>query len=190
MPLMRSIPHGAAIALATACLAGCAHKAANERVTGDCTITLVGKCSSKQVTTDLTDVEKATLAPLQTRRIGLPVAQALSAAVAALKADGYEQVVVNAAAGLVQGEKNRSLSSQGSKLVRAVLNAKLPMLRGKPDHETTRAVVTVQPHGGAALVHAEFVTTVWDSKGDARTRMATEPAVYNSFFAGIGGARS
>ena len=190
MPLIRSIPYGAAIALATACLAGCAHKAANERVTGECAIALVGKCSSKQVTTDLTTAEQAQLAPLQNRRIGLPLARALSAAEAALKADGYEQVTVNAAAGLVQGEQNRSLSSQGSKLVRAVLNAKLPMLRGKPDHETTRALVTVQPSGGAALVHVEFVTTVWDSKGDAKTRVATEPATYNGFFARISGARS
>ncbi|MFG3756565.1 hypothetical protein, partial [Klebsiella pneumoniae] len=106
-----------------------------------------------QVTTDLTSAEQAQLAPLQTRRFGLAPAQALSAAQAALKADGYEQVSANAAAGLVQGEKNRSLSSQGAKLVRAVLNAKLPMLRGKPDHETTRALVTVQPQGGAVTVH-------------------------------------
>ena len=190
MPLIRSIPYGAAVAPAAACLAGCAHKAANERVTGDCAIALVGKCSSKQVTTDLTSAEQAQLAPLQTRRFGLAPAQALSAAQAALKADGYEQVSANAAAGLVQGEKNRSLSSQGAKLVRAVLNAKLPMLRGKPDHETTRALVTVQPQGGAVTVHVEFVVTVWDSKGDAKTRMATEPAAYNSFFARISGTRS
>ncbi|MEW6640948.1 MAG: hypothetical protein AB1586_10625 [Pseudomonadota bacterium] len=190
MPLIRSIPYGAAVALAAACLAGCAHKAATERVTGDCAIALVGKCSSKQVTTDLTAAEQAQLAPLQTRRVSQSVAQALAAAAAALKSDGYEQVTVNAAAGLVQGEKNHSLSSQGSKLVRAVLNAKLPMLRGKPDHETTRALVTAQPHGGAAMVHVEFVTTVWDSKGDAKTRIATEPATYNGFFARMSGARS
>ncbi|MBR1216591.1 hypothetical protein JQ557_01205 [Bradyrhizobium sp. U87765 SZCCT0131] len=189
MPSIQSIPYGAVIAIAAACLAGCAHKATNERVTGECSVALVGKCSSKQVTTDLTDAEKAQLAPLQTRRLGMSVMRALSAAQAALKADGYEQVSVNTTAGLVQAEKSHSLSSQGSKLVRAVLNAKMPMLRAKPDHETTRALVTVQPSGDAAMVHVEFVTTVWDSKGDAKTHMATEPDTYNGFFARMHGAR-
>jgi len=36
---------------------------------------------------------------------------------------------------------------------------------------------------GATAVHAEFVSTVWDSKGDSKTRTVTDPQVYNSFFA-------
>ncbi len=57
------------------------------------------------------------------------------------------------------------------------------MLRAKPDHETTRALVTVHALSGVTAVHAEFITTIWDSKGDSKTRVVTDPQVYNSFFA-------
>jgi hypothetical protein len=176
------LPRSIATLLAAMSVAGCAHNS-SDRVTGECKVALIGKCSSRQVSSDLTEAEKAALVSLQNRRVNIAVRDALSAAEASLKANGYEQVSVDTSGALVQGEKNRKLAERGSQIVQAVLNSKLPMLHGRPDHETTRALVTVHPDTGAVVIHAEFVTTVWDSKGDAKTRMATDAQSYNTFFA-------
>lgn len=172
----------AATLLAGVCLAACAHDT-TDRVTGECKVAVIGKCSSRQAGTPLSDADKAALPALQNRRIGQGAREALSAADASLKANGFEQVVVDQAGALVQGEKNQKLAERSSQILRAVLNAKAPILPGRPDHETTRALITVHDDGGATAIHAEFVRTVWDSKGDAKTRIVTDPDVYNGFFA-------
>lgn len=182
-PMKRSdLPRSLATLLASMCVAACAHNP-SDRVTGECKVTLIGKCSSRQVSSELSAADKAALPPLQNRRVGITVRDALSAAEASLKANGFEQVTVDRAGALIQGEKNRKLTERGGQILQAVLNAKLPMLRGRPDHETTRALLTVHADGSSAAVHAEFVVTVWDSKGDAKTRVATDPQLYNTFFA-------
>lgn len=179
----RDLPRGLATLFASMSVAACAHHDPADHVTGECKVALIGKCSSTQVETALSATDKATLEPLQNRRVGLTVKEALTAAEASLKANGFEQLTTDYAGALVQGEKNRKLTDRGSQILHAVINAKLPMLHGRPDHETTRALVTVHAEGASAAVHAEFVVTVWDSKGDAKTKAATDPQVYNTFFA-------
>jgi hypothetical protein len=172
---------GGIVLLAFIALAGCSHDPA-ERVTGDCTIKLLGKCSSKQITVDLTDAEKATLAGLQNRPAAAPAPRAVPAAGAVLTALGFDPVSVDAANGLVQGERDRSLVSRGRQMLRAVLKSKIAALPGKPDHESTRALVTVRPAAHGSAVHVEFVTTEWDSNGDAKTHTVTDAAPYDEFY--------
>jgi hypothetical protein len=181
-PKRAGLARNVATLLAGMCLTSCAHDP-SDRVTGECSVALIGKCSSKQVTNDLSETDKAALVPLQNRKVGLTVTDALKAAEASLKANEFEQVSIDTSGALVEGEKNHKIADRGHQVLRAVLNAKLPILHGKPDHETTRALVTVHAISGSTAVHAEFVATVWDSKGDSKTHVVTDPQVYNSFFA-------
>ena len=90
--------------LAGVCLAACAHDT-TDRVTGECKVAVIGKCSSRQAETPLSDADKAALLALQNRRIAQGTREALGAADASLKANGFEQVVVDqAGAGGPPGE--------------------------------------------------------------------------------------
>ncbi|HAQ78972.1 MAG: hypothetical protein CFE30_02645 [Bradyrhizobium sp. PARBB1] len=181
-PKRAGLARNLATLLTGLCVASCAHDP-SDRVTGECSVTLIGKCSSKQVTSDLSESDKAALVSLQNRKVGITINDALKAAEASLKANQFEQVSIDSSGALVQGEKNHKIADRGHQMLQAVINAKLPMLKGKPDHETTRALVTVHAVSGVTAVHAEFITTIWDSKGDSKTRVVTDPQVYNSFFA-------
>jgi hypothetical protein len=181
-PKRADLARNIATLLAAMCVASCAHDP-SDRVTGECSVTLLGKCSSKQVTNDLSESDRAALVPLQNRKVVLTIGDALKAAEASLKANEFEQVSIDTSGALVEGEKNHKIADRGHQMLQAVINAKMPILRGKPDHETTRALVTVHAVAGATAVHAQFVTTVWDSKGDSKTHVVTDPQIYNSFFA-------
>ncbi|MFK5065658.1 hypothetical protein, partial [Klebsiella pneumoniae] len=67
-------------------------------------MTLIGKCSSKQVTSDLSESDKAALVSLQNRKVGITINDALKAAEASLKANQFEQVSIDSSGALVQGE--------------------------------------------------------------------------------------
>jgi hypothetical protein len=137
------------------------------------------------VTRDLTDEQAGTLAPVQNRRLAaMRPGEALEASSAALTRIGFKPVTVDPAFGLVQGQADKVMVEEWRRAVRAILKAKLP-LPGKPDHQATRALIVVRPDGAGAALHAEFITTIWDSNGDSRTAMETEPAIYESFFQAV-----
>lgn len=179
-PIYPFHPAWLGLALALAC-AGCA-KNPNERVTGDAGRML--RVSSKQITVDLDEAQRAELARLQDRRIGaVGGARALAAGADALTAMGFAPVKSDAEVLLVEGERNRIVGNRWRAAIRALIKAKGIPLRGKPDHESMRALISIRPSPGeGTLVRARFDLTVWDTNGDSRTTTVLDGALYACFF--------
>ncbi|MBV8657729.1 MAG: hypothetical protein JO142_07900 [Burkholderiales bacterium] len=188
----RRLVRSAALAGLSALIAGCAAHP-NERVTGDGGSALL-RVSSRQVTVDLTDAERDALSHIQDHTLGnIGGKQALTATVATLGKMGFDPVKADQEMSLVEGERNRIVGERWRAAIRALLKAKGLPLRGKPDHESIHALISVRPDQtgpGTTLVRARFDVTVWDTNGDSRTTTLQQEAVYQCFFAGLDRALS
>ncbi|MCP3021498.1 hypothetical protein [Cupriavidus basilensis] len=141
--------------------------------------------SSTQIWVEPTAEERA--AYERARDFTLPrssVRAALQACQAALEAQGYTRLEADPSFGLVQGVLNERLVSTGREVLRGVLKAKMG-LPGKPDHQTTEALIALgpSPSPGDVLVRVRLRVTVWDSNGDSRSTIVVDPQAYRNFFA-------
>lgn len=142
------------------------------------------KYSSTQVTAELAPEQATQLALLQSRRCGAHRTNALvNASAASLSALKFSPIEVTADVGLVKGEHDEILISHAHEVLRGVLKMKVPFLPSKPDHQSTQALVIVHPDLAGDIVHLELIRTIWDSGGNAKTAMLTDPASYQQFFA-------
>lgn len=164
-------------------LAACGTTPSNERVTGSGGTGL--RYSSRQVTVDLTDSERHTLATLRDRAYpDTTPERAIKAVAAVLGADGYAPVTTETDTGLVQAGRSEVLVPTWREVLRGVLKTKLGMLPAKPDHQYTAALISVRAaaDGQGALVRARFDNTVWDSNGDSKTQTVVDRTAYDAFF--------
>ncbi|AUH50917.1 hypothetical protein CXB49_08880 [Chromobacterium sp. ATCC 53434] len=108
---------------------------------------------------------------------------ALQAGRRALERLGYKQVDVDADYGLIRAEKDEVLVSEGRQMLRGLLRWKLP-LPGRPDHQTTEVLLTLKPgeQPRQMLLRANIRQIVWDSNGNSRTLLCSDPAVYRQLF--------
>ncbi|WP_434627274.1 hypothetical protein [Chromobacterium sp. CV08] len=108
---------------------------------------------------------------------------ALQAGREALERLGYKQVDVDADYGVIRAEKDEVLISGTRQMLRGLLRWKLP-LPGKPDHQTTEVLLTLKPGGQPrqVLLRANVRQIVWDSNGNSRTLLCSDPAVYRQLF--------
>ncbi|MGQ5522588.1 hypothetical protein ACUHMQ_04925 [Chitinimonas sp. PSY-7] len=171
------------LAIATLTVA-CAHKNPNERVTGNGGNRLL-RVSSHQVTVDLTQEERQALAKVQDRHIiSASELDVVNASVVALSKMGFAPVKADTDLQQIEGERNKVVSIRWRMAIRAMLKAKGIPLKGKPDHESIRAFVSIRPGKPAdvPLVRARFDITVWDTNGDSRTTTIHDGAIYTCFF--------
>lgn len=117
----------------------------------------------------------------------LPAAASLDAGVQAcrraLEALGYGSVEADAEFGLVLAYRHESLIGDARKSLRGLWMLKLPM-PAKPDHQSTEIRISLRrPDADPGLqLRARIVSTVWDSHGDASTRIDADAAHYQELF--------
>ncbi|ASL47381.1 hypothetical protein bAD24_III08295 [Burkholderia sp. AD24] len=172
-----------------ASVGACSTPDPNQRVTGSGG-TLV-KYSSAQVSVDLTETERNALAGMRDHHFADASSErVLTAVAAALKANGYAPVTVEADTALVEGGRSEVLVQKWREVVRGVLKSRLGALPAKPDHQYTTALVSVRPavSGPGVIVRARFDKTVWDSNGDARTKTVLAREDYEAFFTRVDAA--
>ena len=109
-------------------------------------------------------------------------AQLRDACAAALKAAGYEQVAGDAATDIVTGERHQKLVGRSREAARPAQVAG-PGLRRQPDHQSTYAQLVIRRDGAQARVWIGLNSTIWDSNGDAKSRVVTDAAAYQDLFA-------
>jgi hypothetical protein len=144
--------------------------------------------SSKQVSVDLTPAEQATFQQARDQRYDSAEPGAVLDAVAvALAQQGYAVTGIDRDFRLVEAHHDELLVSKRREVLRGVLKARLKaQLPGRPDHQSTEAMIAVKPDGQGVLVRSRFIATVWDSNGDARTRIVGDAKVYRDFYAAVG----
>ena len=101
---------------------------------------------------------------------------------AALKAAGYEQVAGDAATDIVTGERHQKLVGRSREL-RGLLKSQGLAYGAKPDHQSTYAQLVIRRDGAQARVWIGLNSTIWDSNGDAKSRVVTDAAAYQDLFA-------
>ena len=143
--------------------------------------------SSKQVNVELTTAQRS--AWLHARDQDYPIAQldkVLDAIAATLAQQGYATPELDSQFHMVQARHDEVLVSKGREILRGVLKSKMP-LPGRPDHQSTEALVvlTTSPDGHGVQARTQFRSTVWDSNGDSRTMVVSDPAVYRTFYSGV-----
>lgn len=169
--------------------AGCAtDKNPNERVTGDSGSKLL-KLSSKQITVDLDDKERASLAQVQDKLFSsLSGTAAVAASASALEGMGFKPVKADPEVFLVEGQLDKVIGVRWREAIRAIFKSKGIPLSAKPDHQSVNAVISVRPgmSGRETLVRARFTVTIWDTSGDSKTTTVTDREMYDKFFAKLG----
>ena len=143
--------------------------------------------SSKQVSVELTAAQRSEF--LHSRDQAYPAAQldkVLDAISATLVQEGYTAPELDRQFHAVEARHDEVLVSRGHEVLRGVLKSRLP-LPGRPDHQSTEALVmlVLAPDGQSVLARARFRTTVWDSNGDSRTTVVSDPAIYHTFYAAV-----
>ncbi|KAF1003435.1 MAG: hypothetical protein GAK28_04721 [Luteibacter sp.] len=109
----------------------------------------------------------------------------LAAAAAVLTQQGYASVEIDPEFHLIDARHDETLVSMRREIFRGVAKSRGLPLPAKPDHQSTEAFVAVEAEGHGVKVRTRFRVTVWDSKGDARTSIVSDPQVYRDFYAGI-----
>lgn len=143
--------------------------------------------SSKQVEVELTVSQQSAF--LHSRDQGYPAAQldkVLDAVDATLVQEGYAVPDLDRQFHVVEARHDEVLVGKGREILRGVLKSKVP-LPARPDHQTTEALVMLvpAPDGHGVLARVRFRITVWDSNGDSRTTVISDPVIYRTFYAGV-----
>jgi hypothetical protein len=178
---------GPALVLSVAlAAAGCSHDPKpQERVTGDGGSKLL-RLSSKQVTVDLDDEQRAALATMQDKRFATPdIPAVLASCASALRGMDFQPVTTDQQVMIVEGEQDKVVGTRWREAIRAILKAKGIPLSGRPDHQSIKALVTVRPEQTGILVRARFTLTVWDTNGDSRTETIIDRGLYDEFFTAV-----
>ncbi|MBP4049601.1 hypothetical protein J9978_08825 [Chromobacterium violaceum] len=164
----------------TFCLAAWA--ADNEQIQGQGGRILRYSSTQVRVEPSADDV-RSYLQARDARLEGASVAAALQAGRKALERLGYGRVDVDADYGVIRAEKDEKLISEARQVLRGLLKLKFP-LPGKPDHQTTEVLLTLKPgtQPRQVLLRANIRQTVWDSNGNSRALLCSDPAVYRQLF--------
>ena len=171
----------ACIALLSACSGTPKPAKPPERVTGAGGSML--RYSSKQTTIELTPAERAAVDQVRVRAYpASDAAQLRDACAAALKAAGYEQVAGDAATDIVTGERHQKLVGRSREALRGLLKSQGPPTAPS---RTTRAPTPSSSSAATAprRVWIGLNSTIWDSNGDAKSRVVTDAAAYQDLFA-------
>lgn len=163
-------------------LAACASKNPYERKTGDGGNLL--RHSSSQSRIDLNPQEQAQFAQIRSQIYSHNLASDwVGLAQKSMKLLEFTAIQIDPVLMHVEAEKNSNVISSWRQIGRALWKTKLP-LPAKPDHTQIKALVTIQPRPAESsmLVSVRFEETVWDSNGDAKSRIITEPDLYHRFF--------
>lgn len=172
----------ACIALLGACSSTPKPAKPPERVTGAGGSML--RYSSKQTTIELTPAERAAVDQVRVRAYpASDAAQLRDACAAALQAAGYEQVTGDAATDIVTGERHQKLVGRSREALRGLLKSQGLAYGAKPDHQSTYAQLVIRRDGAQARVWIGLNSTIWDSNGDAKSRVVTDAAAYQDLFA-------
>ena len=99
-----------------------------------------------------------------------------------MKAAGYEQVAGDAATDIVTGERHQKLVGRSREAARPAQSQGLAY-GAKPDHQSTYAQLVIRRDGAQARVWIGLNSTIWDSNGDAKSRVVTDAAAYQDLFA-------
>ncbi|ULU24786.1 hypothetical protein DYST_01706 [Dyella terrae] len=142
--------------------------------------------SSTQTNVELGEKDQQTLQRVRDHRYSARLDPVLDAAVQTLREQGYETTMVDREFHLVEARHNEVLVSQGREVLRGVLKAKVP-LPSKPDHQTTEALILLEPapDGQGVFARTRFRRTVWDSNGDSRTSVLSDAAIYDQFYGAL-----
>ena len=76
----------------------------------------------------------------------------------------------------------RSWSAAAAAL-RGLLKSQGLAYGAKPDHQSTYAQLVIRRDGAQARVWIGLNSTIWDSNGDAKSRVVTDAAAYQDLFA-------
>ncbi|UTH73613.1 hypothetical protein [Chromobacterium sp. IIBBL 290-4] len=114
---------------------------------------------------------------------GASLSAALQAGRRALQQLGYNRVDIDAEFGVIRAEKDEVLISQARQVLRGLLKLKFP-LPGKPDHQTTELLLTLRNGAQARQIwlRAQMRQTIWDSNGNSRTLLLSDPASYGQVY--------
>ena len=137
--------------------------------------------SSKQTTIELTPAERAAVDQVRVR-LSRVRRRATARRAAALKAAGYEQVAGDAATDIVTGERHQKLVGRSREALRGLLVAGPGLRRqaGPPEHLRP---ARHPPRRRPGRVWIGLNSTIWDSNGDAKSRVVTDAAAYQDLFA-------
>lgn len=144
--------------------------------------------SSTQVDVGLTDAQRQAFHQARDHRYaGKSIDAVLAAVAATLKQQGYAQISVDHEFHLIEARHDETLIGRSREILRGAMKTRMP-LPARPDHQSTEALIAVATDAGgqATTVRSRFRTTVWDSNGDSKTSVASEPTVYQDFFASVG----
>ena len=133
--------------------------------------------SSKQTTIELTPAERAAVDQVRVRAYPRPTPR--NCATARPQAAGYEQVAGDAATDIVTGERHQKLVGRS----RAARPARRRAITAPS--RTTRAPTPSSSSAATAprRVWIGLNSTIWDSNGDAKSRVVTDAAAYQDLFA-------
>lgn len=109
----------------------------------------------------------------------------LAAAAAVLAQEGYASVEVDSEFHQINARHDETLVTTRREILRGVLKARGVPLPAKADHQSTEAFIAAESEGRTVKLRTRFRLTVWDSKGDARTSIVSDPGAYRDFYAGI-----
>lgn len=142
--------------------------------------------SSTQVEVSLSGQDQQTFQRVRDHRYDARLEPTLDAVLATLREQGYETTTVDRDFHLIEARHDEVLVSKGREILRGVLKSKMA-LPGKPDHQTTEALILLMPSadGHGVLARTRFRRTVWDSNGDARTSVLSDAATYDQFFGAL-----
>ncbi|WP_199100271.1 hypothetical protein [Dyella sp. ASV21] len=142
--------------------------------------------SSKQVNVDLTEQDQETLQRVRDHRYAAGLEPALDAVLTTLRDQGYVATSIDRDFHLIEARHDEVLVSKGRETLRGLLKSKMA-LPGKPDHQTTEALVLLMPatDGQGVLARTRFRRTIWDSNGDSRTSVVSEAETYEQFYAAL-----
>lgn len=164
-------------------ISGCTHTSpSNQRVTGDCKLTLT-KCSSRQTVIAPTAEEIAGLTAHQVRIYkNTNRSQIMQNAQMALHDLGFAPVRRQDRAAVIEGENSRVLAASWERGLRMATNGGLI---GGSDHSWTVALLVFDEISPDLRVRVELMNTIWDSHGNSETRLIVDPAPYDDLFARI-----
>lgn len=144
--------------------------------------------SSKQVEVALTAAQQAAFQQSRDRSYAAATPDVVLDAVAAtLTQQGYVSSSIDRQFHALEARHDEVLVSKGREVLRGVLKSRIGMLPGRPDHASTEALVLLvsAADGHGVSLRTRFRTTVWDSNGDSRTTVVSDPAIYRAFYAGV-----
>ena len=89
----------------------------------------------------------------------------------------------DAATDIVTGERHQKLVGRSREALRGLLKSQGLAYGAKPDHQSTYAQLVIRRDGAQARVWIGLNSTIWDSNGDAKSRVVTDAAAYQDLFA-------